>query len=277
MVWPGWLPFGLVFGLVLFAPVACDGPRAVPPELQVPRGGGAMEVDGVLGEAEWDGAARIRSLPAFASNGTRTDAEGIDTDVYLRWDKDFLYIGFQCVDSDILATHTEHDADLWKEDVVEVFLDPVGDGRHYMEIQANAKGTVLDKLYLATDTPVSDENGVLKAGWRRREWWELRSWTLKGLQVAGRIVHEEGRPAAWTVEFAIPAEALGKRYGVKILSPGMTLRCNLVRHEYRPNADSEDRELIAAYWAPVVFGSPHLSPAAMGRLVLTDEEARTGP
>ena len=55
-----------------------------------------------------------------------------------------LRVLFKCVDADPWATITQRDGKLYEEEVVEVFLDPVGDLEVYFEIEVNPLNTVLD-------------------------------------------------------------------------------------------------------------------------------------
>ena len=50
------------------------------------------------------------------------------TTVRAAWDADELRIQVHAQDRDAWATITQRDGPLWEEEVVEVFLDPVGDG-----------------------------------------------------------------------------------------------------------------------------------------------------
>ena len=55
-----------------------------------------------------------------------------------------LRVLFDCADQDVWATKTMRDDRLYEEEVVEVFLDPVGDLECYFEIELNPLNTVLD-------------------------------------------------------------------------------------------------------------------------------------
>src|SRR4051794_3674613 len=55
-----------------------------------------------------------------------------------------LRVLFDCEDLDPWATKTLRDDRLYEEEVVEVFLDPVGDLECYFEIELNPLNTVLD-------------------------------------------------------------------------------------------------------------------------------------
>ena len=60
------------------------------------------------------------------------------------WDHEALHLLFHAEDTDAWATLTEHDAALYNEEVVEVFIDPVGDLESYFEIEVNPLNAVCD-------------------------------------------------------------------------------------------------------------------------------------
>jgi hypothetical protein len=60
------------------------------------------------------------------------------------WTPGHLHILFHCTDSEPWATLTKHDAPLYDEEVVEVFLDPFGDLETYYEIEVNPLNAVCD-------------------------------------------------------------------------------------------------------------------------------------
>ncbi len=55
-----------------------------------------------------------------------------------------LLVRFDARDDGVVATLTQRDAPLWKEDVVEVFLSPLDPPRTYYEFEVNPLGTLFD-------------------------------------------------------------------------------------------------------------------------------------
>lgn len=109
------------------------------------------------------------------------------TSVRVGWDADDLRILFCVDDSHPWATFTERDAPLYKEEVVEVFLDTEADGLGYFEIEVNPNNAVLDACMRKV------RNGFRK---------EFR-WRCEGLRTAARLV--EG---GWCAEMALPFASL---------------------------------------------------------------------
>ena len=109
------------------------------------------------------------------------------TRVRVAWSEVELRVLFHAEDTHAWATLTERDAPLWEEEVVEVFLDPVGDLESYFEIEVNPLNAVLDL--------------VLR---RNRSGYVMDfAWRCEGLRTA--VVKTDG---AWTAELAIPFRSL---------------------------------------------------------------------
>lgn len=62
----------------------------------------------------------------------------------LLWDDQNLYIAAQIAETDLWATQTEHDSDIFLDNCFELFLDPDGDGHNYLEWEINPLGSTLD-------------------------------------------------------------------------------------------------------------------------------------
>jgi hypothetical protein len=137
-------------------------------------------------------------------------------------------VRFVCTDADPWATITERDGPLWDEEVVEVFLDPVGDSACYFEIEVNPLNTVVD-LALRR----------IRSGYRK----DFR-WDCEGLETTA-VTTEHG----WTAELRIPFAALS----AEPPRPGTEWRANFTRID-RPRG--RDRELSA--WQPTRLATFHV-------------------
>jgi hypothetical protein len=242
---------------------AADGP----PRLAVPHAAAAPVIDGALTDPAWTQAAVIASLrPALG--GDPAEVAQTPTVVRVLWREEFLFVAFECRDDDIFVTGKMlRDNDLYKEDVVEVFLDGGGDGRQWIEIQVSPLGEVLDLMFVLAGDPEHNDALRLTDELVSRHLFSFREWNLAGLTRAVGRMEEGGRGVGWTVEMAIPAAAVICRHGREPLQP-MVLRANFLRYDHRPKPDGEGRNLIPMNWAPVQHGCPHISPAAMGFLEL---------
>jgi len=66
----------------------------------------------------------------------------------LLWDRKSLYACFLCEADRPLATLRKHDAPLYRESVVELFIDPLGLGKVYYELEINPLNVSFDAVIL---------------------------------------------------------------------------------------------------------------------------------
>ncbi|MDP5198882.1 carbohydrate-binding family 9-like protein [Flavobacterium sp. DG2-3] len=115
------------------------------------------------------------------------------TFVSLSWNNENLYIAYNCTDSKIIGTPQKKDSEIfYTDDLAEIFLDPDGDGRNYIEIGVNAFSTHYDLLLKC----ISPECG----GWKT-----TMAFDIAGLETVSKI-NENG----YTVEIKIPFSSLEK-------------------------------------------------------------------
>lgn len=168
------------------------------------------------------------------------------TAVRIAHDAGALFVRFDCDDRDIWATHASHDAPLWEEEVVEVFIAPgEEDPVEYFEIEVNPLGARFDAR-------------VMNPHGKRDSMRVDSSWNPPGLVVS--VVRPS--PAAWRAEIAIPWIDLCAG------APPRIWRANVFRVE-RP------RDGIAEFsaWSPtLVCPADFHRPASFGRLVLEGVE-----
>jgi hypothetical protein len=150
------------------------------------------------------------------------------TDVRVAYDDLALRLLFVCVDSEPWSTLSGHDEPLYTEEVVEVFLDPVGDGDAYFELEVNVNNAVLDGCMRR-----------VRSGYRK----DFR-WHCIGLRTAVRRCSP-----GWIAELAIPFVSVAGA------SPrrGERWRVNFTRID-RPA--SKPRELSA--WSPTGIPQFHV-------------------
>lgn len=147
---------------------------SAPPRCRLPRGESTPL--GALRDAVDGGAPRLA------------------TEVSLHDDGERLTVVVVAVDPNPWATLCERDADLWTEEVVEVFLAPGEEApRRYFEIELNPLGAEFDAV---VESPHGD----------RREMSVDRGWRCAGLTTRAAIDRERG---LWRAELAIPWRAVG--------------------------------------------------------------------
>jgi hypothetical protein len=128
-----------------------------------------------------------------------------------------LRVLFACDDREPWATLTQRDAPLYTEEVVELFVDPMGDLESYFEIEVNPLNAVLD-LVLRRN----------RSGYAKNF-----AWNCAGLRTAVRRT-----PLGWNAELEIPFASVAS----ETPQPGTRWRLNLFRID-RPTG--KERELSA--------------------------------
>lgn len=226
-------------------------------QVVVPRISEPPKIDGALDDASWRGAATVkldwrfhpRHMPAFVAL-TPT----VRTSAKLLWDDRYLYVGFECEDADAWATYTKRDAYLWEEEVVEVYLDPPGKGKHYKEFEVNPLGALID---LDIPAAVNGSPGDVPSHLR---------WNSEGIRWAAKVQgttdNRSDKDKGWTVEMAIPlGECLFA--GDKVFI-GDRWRAQFYRIERAKGSTNETAEFQAwsptdTFHRPERFGILHLA------------------
>jgi len=214
------------------------------PEYICVRAGSPVTIDGRLIEAAWAGAVAVDLVEDGSGAPPRQR-----TTMRALWDDRYLYVAFQCEDSDIWGVTTERDKDIYNQEVVEVFLDADRDGHGYVEIEVSPLNAVLDLFMLWRDD-------------RRNGLWD---WDSQGLQTAvvvdGDPTRRGTRDRSWTVEMAVPFSEL-------LTAPNIPPRPGDVWHAnfYRIDRAREGDEYSA--WSPTFRRNYH-TPSRFGRLVFS--------
>ena len=181
------------------------------------------KIDGMAGDEVWSLAESAQLFDV--EDLTRQKQHSRPTGAKMLWDDDHLYFLFTMEDGDVWSTLTERDDQIWREEAVEIYLDPDGDGLDYAEIEINPLNAIFDLL--------------LSKPWRARgrgfsEWSpEFAS----AVQVDGTLNDPSDADKGWTVEVALPWAALAT--DIRDVMHGMALppkvgdqwRLNLYRFE----------------------------------------------
>ncbi len=192
-----------------------------PPKIDVPQAQTPPRVDASVDDPAWKSAALISSL----SVSLRTGGEKIDpvpTQVRLLWDANWLYIRFTCTGSEIYSPFTHHGDKLYQGDVVEVFLDPKGDGRHWLEVEVSPNNVTMEVQTMLTAEPKWDANRILDKDIIARDFWPNLDYTLAGMRTATSVQRDKEAVAGWTVDIALPAKVLLHRLGANRFSPAFS-------------------------------------------------------
>jgi len=147
-------------------------------------------IDGILDEDVW-----AQTLPTinFVILGDNQNAPNTATWAKMLWDENYLYVGFYCQDVHVWATYQDRDDPLYKEDVVEVYIDPDADGKNYLEVEVNPLNTIFD-LWLTKPWSEGGQGNTV--------------WTMDGLStaitVAGTVSNNSDQDTSWICEMALP-------------------------------------------------------------------------
>ena len=171
------------------------------------------------GEEPW--TAPSRCTPVSLRRSTDGASPRLATAVAAWFDDEYLTVLFTASDDRIEATLLEHDASLYEEDVVEVFLG-TSEPTRYFELEANPRGTTFDAII---DSP----NGV-REGLRAD-----RGWTCEGMWAAVKMERAGDGIMIVDTVLRIPFSGLGR----PAPQDGETWRANFFRIDRHPDHGDE--------------------------------------
>ena len=207
----------------------------------ITRTSGTITIDGKLDETSWGSAREV----ALVDTRTGKDVP-LKTTIKCLWDDTNLYVGFYCEDPDAWANYTEEDDKLWEEEVVELFIDPDGNGHSYYEHEINPVNAKVD-LYVI--------NAGKRLNGKYKGWFD---WDFKNIQ-SEVFVDGDGKKSGtndkfWVVEVAVPFDDLWELDEVPP-KDGDMWRMNLYRIE-RGKPDDRSDDWYAAF-NPTIRASFH--------------------
>ena len=215
-------------------------------------------VDGVLDEAAWQVAKPLSPLRDLSGK-----ASPFTADIRMMYDEQYLYVGAVLPEKTLTAKLTERDSIIYHDDDFEVFIDPTGQGRNYVELEINQLNTVWDLFITA---PYREGSACVA----------LHDWDIKGLKhavsVQGTLNAGEGDDTSWTVEIAWPWESITghselPRKG-RAPAPGTEMRFNFSRVDHDGGVEWN------TVWAPTRQVTIH-APEHWGRVRFSDEVVGT--
>lgn len=155
------------------------------PTYDVHRVSAPIVIDGRLDKSVWRSAApMVYQFPWEKQTGAKQK-----TAARLLWDDEFLYVGWECEDADIVAQYAAHDDPTYLDDAVEIFINPAPGQSFYYGMEINARATVYDYLYVFPRMLVKrvDFDGL-----------KIASYLRGTLNVRG------DKDQGWSIELAIP-------------------------------------------------------------------------
>jgi len=252
--WPSVLSTSCVVTLILGIQAITPRPATASDyRYTVKRTAEAINVDGRLDEEAW------KQAPTVKLSGKNGGPAAQATTVRILWDNYYIYFSWECQDSNIWSTMTVRDQPLYNEEVVEVFLDPDGDGKTYVELEVNPLGTLWDGFIL---------NREFKDG--QAKLTGILTWNSLGLRWAvhnvGTVNDPSDKDQLWSVELALPLTDIFTAAN-NPPKDGDRWRANLFRIDMPEGAGKPAQ---GQAWSPVSGRTFH-DPQRFGELVFSDE------
>jgi hypothetical protein len=157
------------------------------PRYEVKRASGPIIIDGKLDDKAWANAAAIEFVfPWEFQTGAKQK-----THARLLWDDENLYVGYECDDTDIVAVYGERDDPTYKDDAVEIFINPNPDQTGaYFGLEMNVRAVLYD--YLSHNSAK----------------YVFKRFNMQGVKLAtfiqGTLNVRGDKDKGWSLEVAIP-------------------------------------------------------------------------
>lgn len=128
-----------------------SGPQIIPPTLEIPLAAKPPVIDGVIDDEAWkNGPLKIEDWLTY--NPLYGEKLAQKTEVWVSYDKDYLYFAFRCLDpepSKIKTTISRRDR-MWNDDWVGLSLDSMGNAQSSYDMFVNPSGVQGDILTSST-------------------------------------------------------------------------------------------------------------------------------
>jgi cellulose/xylan binding protein with CBM9 domain len=157
------------------------------PRYEVKRAAAPVVIDGNLNDKAWEAASPAVALQFLWENQTGPKQK---TAVRLLWDDQFLYVGYDCEDADITSQFLERDDPTYRDDAVEIFINPrPAQTGLYFGLEMNARAVLYD--YLMYDSRFA-----------------MKRFNMQGIKLAvllrGTLNVRGDKDEGWSLEVAIP-------------------------------------------------------------------------
>ncbi|MFB6375757.1 MAG: carbohydrate-binding family 9-like protein [Bradymonadaceae bacterium] len=157
----------------------------------------SIAIDGKLDEDAWSNVEALELSPFGGGSKLASKVKVFRTDKH-------LYLSGHLEDGHVWSTKEERDANTWEEEVLELFADVDGDGKNYLELQINPKGTIFDANF-------ANRLGEGQRS-RRDQIDRAKKFNLEGVESAvhvdGTLNDDEDEDKFWNVEMKIPLTSL---------------------------------------------------------------------
>jgi len=246
------LTFGLLVQLV--AEIMAGDTTGIPVYVALNQPYPQIYVDGILDDSAWD---NIQHTKSFYNNSPDKLFKSMlpyeKNDAKIFYDDGALYIGLYAEDDKIISSKLMRDSDVFLYDAFEVFIDPVGDGSAYLELEINPDNSIYDAWVLFDGKPVSIEDS--------------KKFNIENLRHAVHIqkkIHSNSIKYIWTSEIVIPFSSIPVKNFTRNMSKPW--RVNICRTD----KDNIKRKSKLYAWSPT--NSWFHVPDKFGKLFFFDEK-----
>lgn len=209
----------------------------LPGQLVVKKATAPINIDGKADDAAWSGAA---GTAAFQTAEGGPEPRG-PTSAKITWDDSYLYLFVSADDDDVKSEYTKQDDTIWKQDVIEAFIDADNNQKGYVELQVSPQNVHFD-AWFPTVRPTSEL--AYSAGMKT------------AVNIRGTLNQSGDDDQGWDAEIAIPLGAVKGNDGsmnVRIPpQPGDVWHFNVVRADY-----GKDGKATAASWNRIRYSEWH--------------------
>jgi hypothetical protein len=212
------------------------------PSYEVRRAPAPIKIDGRVDAKEW--AAADQAIEFIFPWASQTGAKQ-KTHARLLWDDQYLYVAYECEDTDLTAQVQGRDEFVYRDDTVELFLNvKPSQTRAYYCIETNARGTVMD--YVCIDAQ----------SYMRR--FDMDGLKL-GIRLDGTMNMRGDQDRGWNLELAVPWKNFADM--TKPPSPGTIFTAELNRW------DGVEPNRCLSVWVDPKLNWPHPhAPQEFGNL-----------
>lgn len=180
--------------------------------------GEAPKIDGNLDDEIWKKAGNADGFIQFEPVlGGETKEP---TKVYVLYDKEKIYIGFECYKNDIKrvsGSQTKRDSEFFDDDFVEVFLDTYHDRRNCYTFAINCLGTQSDRRVanegsLGGGDPMNDRSRAWDCSWEGKSAKNDKGWIAEMAIPFSELRFNKNGDGSWGINFWRANQEFEERY-----------------------------------------------------------------
>lgn len=242
------LAWALMIGLAGGASRAAEPAGVLTPAMAA----STLERLGAVAVPRGKDGTRIKNLLTVAGQPAKAGTEAT-----LRWDDQGLTVVFECEDKDVKGEKRDRDAaDIWKDDTVEVFLDP---GRK----RDTTDSTWMHVIVSAAGVEYDERGPVVYSKSSGDPQNADRSWNLPGLKV-----RTEKTKTGWRAEIIMPWDGLGGKPAAGEVWGFNLARANWPEEEFQCLSPTHGPFYNSDKWATLFFVEqpPDKNPSVLGGL-----------